>query len=174
MPKFTPLTPEIIDEVFKSLAEGETLRNLAKKHGFNRGWFHHVVTKDKDLSSLYARAREAQCEAWADEIIAEADAADDRKNVNSARLRIDAKKWIMARLHPRVFGDRVEQVSSGQVDHVIRWRTLEEERAARSAGAIEVSPSAGQVTQGSPPLPLRSGAREEGDGGGGGSCGGVQ
>jgi hypothetical protein len=31
----------------------------------------------------------------------------DHENINRARLKIDARKWLMSKLHPRRYGDRV-------------------------------------------------------------------
>ena len=31
----------------------------------------------------------------------------DYENINRARLKIDARKWLMSKLHPRRYGDRV-------------------------------------------------------------------
>ncbi len=45
----------------------------------------------------YARAREAQAELYADDIIEIADEATEDE-INSARLKIDARKWIVTRL----------------------------------------------------------------------------
>ena len=107
MSEYAKLSPTVIDQVLESLAEGQTLAELARKHGFNRGWFYQVLEKDAELASRYARAREMQVEAWADDILREASEADDETNVQSARLRIDAKKWIMSKLVPRKYGDKL-------------------------------------------------------------------
>ena len=31
----------------------------------------------------------------------------DHENINRARLRVDARKWLMSKLHPQRYGDRV-------------------------------------------------------------------
>ncbi len=84
-------------------------------------WRRRGVTKrpPKIATSLgfrhqYARAREAQAEVYADDIIAIADddaqdaLADVKGNpvpnlarLNRDRLRIDARKWVISRLLPR-------------------------------------------------------------------------
>jgi Bacteriophage Sf6, terminase small subunit-like len=60
-----------------------------------------------------------QADLMADEIIEIADDARndwvmrdgqrvlDRENINWARLRIDARKWLMARLAPKKWGNRL-------------------------------------------------------------------
>lgn len=61
-----------------------------------------------------------QVEYWAHEIIEIADDASgdfvinergerivEHENINRARLKIDARKWLMSKLHPQRYGDRV-------------------------------------------------------------------
>ena len=67
-----------------------------------------------DFFRQYARAREAQAELYADDIIEIADADDEdalldakgnpvpnTARLNRDRLRIDARKWVIGRLLPR-------------------------------------------------------------------------
>jgi hypothetical protein len=66
-----------------------------------------------DFAERYARARERLVEHWADEIIELADAEvppNDNAAVQRARLRVDTRKWLMSKLAPRKYGDRVEHV----------------------------------------------------------------
>jgi hypothetical protein len=52
-------------------------------------------------------------ERWADEIVTLADepvAPNDNAAVQRARLRVDTRKWLMSKLAPRKYGDRVEHV----------------------------------------------------------------
>ena len=41
--------------------------------------------------------------------------------MNAARLRVDARKWVAAKLKPKVYGDRVEAALSGivKVQHMV-------------------------------------------------------
>jgi hypothetical protein len=94
-------------------------------------WFEqHLSFRD-----AYQRAREFQAEAWADEIIAIADdttldtitkvtpqgreyQAIDHENIQRSKLRVNTRQWLMARLHPAGYGDRVEHDHTGQVGHL--------------------------------------------------------
>ena len=80
----------------------------------------------EDFMDQYARAREAQAEARADEIV---DIADDgsgdfttdkdgkeivsHENVQRSRLRVDARKWVAAKLLPKKYGDRLQHTGEG-------------------------------------------------------------
>lgn len=77
------------------------------------------LSRFNEFSEMYTKAREDQADTLADEIQAIADAEpkvifDDAGNakydsahINWMRLRMDARKWVAAKLKPRKYGDRV-------------------------------------------------------------------
>lgn len=76
------------------------------------GWALQDV---EGFAAQYARAREAQAEHYAEEIITIADTEED---ANRARVRIDARKWTASKLLPKRYGDRVELEHSGSIQTV--------------------------------------------------------
>lgn len=78
----------------------------------------------EEFREMYARAREDQADTLADEIVS---IADEQKaaltaegkpydpDVNRDRLRVDARKWVAAKLKPRKYGDKVDIAHSGDV-----------------------------------------------------------
>lgn len=65
----------------------------------------------------YMRAREAQADYWADQIIDISDLSDDDENVNRSRLRVDTRKWLMARMAPKKYGDKTTAELTGTIVH---------------------------------------------------------
>jgi hypothetical protein len=68
--------------------------------------------EDPAFAARYAQAREALADHWADEII---EIADDQSRdelgttaVQRDRLRVDTRKWIMAKIVPRKYSERIE------------------------------------------------------------------
>src|SRR5690606_33337300 len=74
----------------------------------------------------YREAQRASCELLAEEILAIADDSSgdwttdsdgnevvDHENIQRSRLRVDARKWILAKRHPEKFGDRAQVEHSG-------------------------------------------------------------
>ncbi|MCX7120111.1 MAG: hypothetical protein NTZ86_09670 [Legionellales bacterium] len=74
---------------------------------------------EKEFSDLYARAKRFQVEVIIDEILEIADDASndsivnedgksviDHEHINRARLKIDTRKWLAAKLCPRLYGDK--------------------------------------------------------------------
>ena len=119
---------EIADEICERLSDGESLRkiclsdNMPSKTSVFR-WLHsNSVFRDQ-----YARAREAQADSMADDII---DIADDsmfdtyidengleKTNhdvIARSRLRVDARKWIASKLKPKVYGEKIHQELTGK------------------------------------------------------------
>ena len=87
----------------------------------------------EEFSQQYARAKEAQTDAMAEEIL---DIAEDGRNdwieaenkrtgetyielnreaIERSRIRIDARKWLMGKLKPKKYGDKVDVAHTGDV-----------------------------------------------------------
>lgn len=81
----------------------------------------------EEFRKMYARSKEDQADYLAEEII---EIADDSSNdleriddfgnrienkefVNRSRLRVDARKWVAAKLKPRKYGDKVDVTTDG-------------------------------------------------------------
>lgn len=79
------------------------------------------VNRDPGRVQLYARAREDRADKLADEIVAISDEVEvaaryDGEDVKLAmdaaavarnRLRVDARKWVAAKLKPRTYGEKL-------------------------------------------------------------------
>jgi hypothetical protein len=84
------------------------------------------LSERKEFSDQYARAREAQADSWADDIIQISDDGEndtykdedghERTNqdvIARSRLRVDTRKWLMARMAPKKYGDKITQEHTG-------------------------------------------------------------
>lgn len=85
------------------------------------------LSKDKGFSDQYARAMESRTEVLAEEIleIADESAADfteteDGKTVfngeavQRSKLRVDTRKWLMSKMAPKKYGDKITQELTGK------------------------------------------------------------
>lgn len=61
------------------------------------------IGKHPEFAEKYARAKSDQAERFANEIVEIADSEPDPKK---AAVRIDARKWVAAKLLPKKYGDR--------------------------------------------------------------------
>jgi hypothetical protein len=117
--------------ICERLSQGESLRRIcADKEMPGKSTVMRWLADVPEFRDQYARARELQADYWAEEIIEIADdgtndyvekenrdgsthQAVDSEHINRSRLRVDTRKWLMARLAPKKYGDRVTAEHSG-------------------------------------------------------------
>ena len=67
------------------------------------------------ISPQFARARDLGYEAWADDCVDVAELCrEDFAAVNKAKLIVDTKKWMLAWVLPRRYGDRIATEITGK------------------------------------------------------------
>lgn len=112
-------------QICTKLSEGVSLRRICQREGMPElktimRWLADThFPFNKDFRQQYTRAREAQAEVLADEMIdiAEDGSNDwyededgkerpDHEHINRSRLRIDTRKWIASKLLPKKYGDK--------------------------------------------------------------------
>lgn len=119
------LTPEVQRQLCDWIAEGGTMRSFCRESRLvTRQGVWKALQSDPDFDASYRRARLFQMEGWADEIIEEADYdAYDHEGahrVNRSRLRVDTRKWLLARRHPE-YVDKTQLQGAGGGALEIRW-----------------------------------------------------
>jgi hypothetical protein len=109
-------TDALADEICDRLAEGEPLNAICRSPGMPdqravRKW----ARERTDFGPRYARARSIGYELLADEVIVIGDSPCvgpngyvDNGAVQRARLMSDNRKWLLSKVLPRVYGDKVE------------------------------------------------------------------
>ena len=101
-------TPELAARICARLADGESLRAICEDGDMpNRSTVHLWVIEDREgFSNQYAKARHAQALRWAEEITDIAD-NENKEDTQRARLRVDTRKWLLSKVLPKVYGDKV-------------------------------------------------------------------
>lgn len=113
---------EIWESILAELMTGRSLRSILRDPGMpNRDTVYRWIVFDKDKSDQYARATEIRADEIFDELINISDDSGDdiitldngkdvinHKVILRDRLRIDTRKWILARMNPKKYGDRIE------------------------------------------------------------------
>ena len=110
----TKLTDKVASEICERLASGDSLKQICLTKGMpsERSVFNWLL-KDADFLQQYTRARERQADAFAEQLVQIAE--DESIPVDRARLQVDTKKWIMARVAAKKYGDKIEQQMSGNL-----------------------------------------------------------
>lgn len=119
-------TEKLGAEICQRLADGESLRAICRDEHMPsestvRAW---ALELDTPFSAQYAKARDLQAQRWSDELL---DIADDGTNdwmerqgkdgepalvvngeaIARSRLRVDTRKWLLSKVLPKKYGERV-------------------------------------------------------------------
>lgn len=105
----TDYTEELADLICERIALGESLRSICEDEDIPAmSTVFKWLNEHTQFSEQYARAREEQAEAFADEIVTIADdAAPDGACISKAKLQIEARKWTASKLKPKKYGDKI-------------------------------------------------------------------
>ena len=109
----TDFTQDVAGVICTRMANGESLRAICRDDGMPaestvRQW---AVADTQGFHAQYTRARQAQMDALAEDILEIAD--EKTGDHNRARLRVDTRKWLMSKIAPKRFGDRITAEISG-------------------------------------------------------------
>ena len=119
-----------IEVICEKVADCVTLQRIADEVGISKG---SLITWLSGHADQYARAREAQADVLAEDLLAIADedtattrsmgdgvvdVVFDSTAVARNRLRVDARKWLAGKMNSKKYGDRT--VLAGDEDAPIR------------------------------------------------------
>lgn len=146
----TSYSDEKADIICERLALGESLKGICETDGLpcQATVFNWIATRP-DFLEKYRRAREAQADAFFDDLLT---IADDGRNdwmkrlgkdgqslgwvengeaLRRSALRIEARKWMAAKIAPKKYGEKVETTVTGANGGPIETRELSTIEAAR-------------------------------------------
>lgn len=139
MARPTSYSPELIAEICERLALGESLRAICCEDNMpSQSMVYRWLDQYEAFREQYAHARAKQAEYYADEIVEIADdtthdttVTDNGEQPNSewiarSRLRVDARKWLMSKLAPKKYGEKIDVTTGGE-----SLNLTAEERAAK-------------------------------------------
>lgn len=119
---------EIAELICSLIAEGKSLVSVCRLPDMPRySTVMRWCDEKPDFRDKYTRAREAQADYLAEEIITIADDSsedeifvesedgttakrvENREFINRSKIRVDARKWYASKLAPKKYGDRIHQ-----------------------------------------------------------------
>lgn len=106
------------------------LTHLCKQVGISKRSFYEYKKSSEAAENRYARSKNMQLDFIAEETL---DIADDGTNdfmtivkgdkeyeienkefTNRSRLRVDTRKWLLSKLNPKKYGDKLDLTSDGE------------------------------------------------------------
>jgi hypothetical protein len=104
-------TRELADEICRRISEGESLRAICRDPAFpTEGSVRAWSREDRDgFATRFRIARDLQLDCWSDLIVDLADRQD--LDPRDRAIRIDTRKWLMSKLAPKRYGERLLHAS---------------------------------------------------------------
>lgn len=118
------LKEEIFNNIFNSIENGNSLRKTLMFINLPAKTFYEWLEQDEEKSKQYARACELRADILFEEILEIANTTIEGKVIETdesgrtkekvgdmlghRRLQIDARKWMLGKLNPKKYGDKIE------------------------------------------------------------------
>ena len=117
--------------VLSGMRSGLSALKACQAAGVHQSTFNTWLGNDSNLAVEYARAREDLIERMAQEVLEISDSdvgimPDGKKDwaaVQKHKLQVDTRKWLLSKLAPKKYGDRLEL--TGDVDNPIALQAIE-------------------------------------------------
>ncbi len=111
---------QTFDAIIVDIASGEPAYKAVQAHSISVGTFWRGLS-DAARAEQYARAKTAGMERLAEEMqeIADDMTDDSNESVQRARLRVDTRKWLLSKMVPKRYGDKLELAGDAAAPLVI-------------------------------------------------------
>jgi transposase-like protein len=115
-------TPEIAAAICERIVAGESVNRICRDEDMpDKSTVYRWLARHEDFSDKYVRAKAQQADMMSEELL---EIADDGTNdtyvdedglprtnhdvIARSKLRVDARKWLMSKLLPKKYGDKLE------------------------------------------------------------------
>lgn len=127
----SPDRRKIADLVLAGMRSGMSAFKACQVAGVNQSTFNLWLNDDAELAADYARAREDLIERMAQEVLElsdsdvglQPDGKRDWAAVQKHKLQVDTRKWLLSKLAPKKFGDKLEL--TGDPDRPLATQKIE-------------------------------------------------
>lgn len=126
-------TPELAARICERIAAGESVKSIGRSADMPSDWTvrNWALNDYKGFASQYARATLIRMHVLADEIMDIADNAS-AEEVQAARLRVDTRKWLMSKIAPKVYGDKLDLTHAAPDGGPVQFITIYEAKKEKS------------------------------------------
>lgn len=131
-----PAKPErdkdaISQAVLQGMRDGLSAFKACQAAGVPQSTFNRWVDADAKLAEDYAHAREDLIERMANELLELADSevpetGDGKRDwqaIQQRKLQVDSRKWLLSKLAPKKYGDRLEL--AGDKENPLQVQTID-------------------------------------------------
>ncbi|MDO4250880.1 MAG: hypothetical protein Q4C68_05150 [Moraxella sp.] len=110
----TIFSKELISEFLYRISLGRSVASVCTDKDMpHRSTIYEWLAKNADFADRYARASEQRADHYFDEMLDIADNAPTEE-IQKAKLQIDTRKWVLARMNPSKYGDKQDNNTAGK------------------------------------------------------------
>lgn len=119
------------DYVIQQIESGCSVNSILKEQGTpGSETFYKWIDEDKEKAKKYVRACEDRADLIFEDILHIADDSTNdtqtvdmsgveievvnKENVQRSRLRVDARKWMLSKMNPKKYGDKIDHTTGGE------------------------------------------------------------
>lgn len=139
------MTEEMREAICDAIAEGKTVREICAADDMPaERTIYATLARDEAFVQQYARAKAVQADRMAEELLEISDDASNDwmernakegeesgwtlngEHVQRSRLRVDSRKWLMSKMAPKKYGEKIQHTGDGggplqvaEIRHVI-------------------------------------------------------
>ena len=109
---------EVAERILALLMEGRSLKSICDQADMpHRQRVYEWLAANPDFADNYARALDVRADHHFDEMLEIADSPQNllSDELNAAKLKIEARKWVLGRMAPKKYGDKLDLNHSGGV-----------------------------------------------------------
>ena len=149
----TVYTEELAATICERLASGRSLRDVCRDEGIpDRATIHRWLISNDGFCDQYTRATNIRADEMFDEMFEIADtpmlgekrkiSADGAVEVSEAdmiehrKLQIETRKWSLARMAPKKYGDRTQIQHSGDADNPVVTEDVTDKKLAQAIAHV--------------------------------------
>jgi hypothetical protein len=115
MPPKSTFRQDVADAICADIESGMSLRKACAQEGRpSPQTVLRWTNENSAFAEQYTRARARLYDVWADQIVDIPDAMESPEEVHKARLQVDSRKWLLSKLLPKQYGDKVDVTSGGE------------------------------------------------------------
>lgn len=125
---------ELLAEMLDRVASGESLNQICEESGMpTRKTFYQWVSDDPAIRNMYEVALSLRADWVFDQIIEIADepvgttdnGSTDSGAVAKQKLQVDARKWVLSKMAPKKYGEKLESTIVGDGDNPLVITAIE-------------------------------------------------
>lgn len=129
----TDYTEDKASLILALMVEGLSIKKICEQPEMpDPRTIYRWLSANETFRQNYAKAQQDRTTAFAEEMLEIADQYDnlsdklDVEHIQRARLRIDTRKWLMSKMDPKRYGDKLTQEHTGVDGGPVQFTTIYE------------------------------------------------